>query len=154
MLGSEGGLSKGCHSLTSQRRKLRPGEGKRHLQGHGVHLWPGRVYSLALIPHFWPIGTCHWSFWAACGAEGDSPSPAVLCPVLRSLLSSHVFQNSQPRGEEAVGGRVGGLMRGGIWRQGIVQGPGAMRPFSHPPASLQMGGAVYDTPMTASPQKG
>lgn len=52
MLDTEGGLSKECHSLTSQWRKLRPGEGKRHLQGHGIHLWPGRVYCLALITHF------------------------------------------------------------------------------------------------------
>lgn len=132
MLGSEGDLSKECHSLTSQQRKLRPGERKRHLQGHGVHLWPGRVYCQAIIPHFWPIGTCPWFSWAACGAGGDCSSPAVLCPVLRPILSSHLFQNSQPRGEEAVGGRVGGLMRGGIRRQGIVQGPGVMRPLSHP----------------------
>lgn len=132
MLGSEGGLSKECLSLISQWRKLRPGEGKRHFQGHGIHLCSGRVYCLAFIPHLWPIGTCHWSPWAACGAGGDSPSSAVLCPALRPLLFSQVFQNSQPRGEEAVGGRSGSLMRGGIWRQGTVQGPAAMRPLGMP----------------------
>src|SRR3712207_5117105 len=85
--------------LTEEETESQGGEG--HLQGHVIHLWPGRDPYQVLIPCFWPIGICHWSPWSPCGAGVGHPCPAIPCHTLSPLPTFLCVPEPSVMGKEA-----------------------------------------------------